>query len=141
MVQTLFSLCLQISGVLPLAVCFDAMVENLITILVHIWTDKIKATDDKQIFLEIKFYLSRDIKRFVLLDDIALFLLKPSIQFFGGKSSHGHSYSDYHQIHLDNTRWSYLIYFNVRNMLKIRQNKNPLKHCIFRCRMLKMVFP
>ena len=82
MVQTLFSLCLQNPGVLALAVCFDAMVENLITILVHIWADKIKATDDKQIFLEIKFYLSRDIKRFVLLDDIALFLLKPSIQFF-----------------------------------------------------------
>ena len=79
-----FFLCLQHPGLLPLAVCFDTLVVNLITTRFHLLTNKIKAAHDNQIFLGIKVYLARNIERFVLLYDITLFLLKSLILFFFG---------------------------------------------------------
>ena len=37
-----FCLCLQHPGLLPLAVCYDKFMENLIRLLFHLLTDKIK---------------------------------------------------------------------------------------------------
>ena len=79
MVQTLFCLCLQHPGLLSLTVCFDKFVEILVTILFHLLRYKIKAAHDEQVFLEIKVYLPHDIEGFVLLCDVALFLLKSLI--------------------------------------------------------------
>ena len=84
--------------------------------------DKMKVGYDKQIFLEIKVHLARDIEQFVLLCDIALFLLK-SLRLFFWNTLNGNSQSDHQLIRLADIRRSYLIYFQVRNMLKILPNK------------------
>ena len=47
MVQTLFCLYLQHPGFHLLAVYFDTMMENLIKIVSHLKTDKIKATHNE----------------------------------------------------------------------------------------------
>ena len=53
----------------------------------------------------------------------------------------GYSQSDYHLIHWDDIHWYYLISFQVFNMLKSPGNKSCLKHRIFHCRTLHLVFP
>ena len=68
MAQVSFCSCLQHPEFLLLAVCFDTMVENPITILFHHRIDKIKAAYDEEISLKIK--------GFVSLCGIAVFLLK-----------------------------------------------------------------
>ena len=70
--------------------------------------DKIKATNDEQIFLEIKVYLVHDIEGFVLLCDNALL---HQFCLGGGDAPYGYSQSDYHLIHLTDIHRSYLIYF------------------------------
>ena len=73
------------------------MVKNVIAILFHLLMDKTKAAHDAQTFLELKVYLTSDIEEFALLWDIALFFMKSSIQFLGGKNTlQGYSQSDYH---------------------------------------------
>ena len=54
---------------------FDRMVENLIAICFHLWTDKIKAANNQQIFLKIKVSLECDIDGFFLFREITLLLL------------------------------------------------------------------
>ena len=51
----------------------------------------------------------------------------------------GYSQSNYHLIHLDDTHMSYLIYFQLRNILKILQIKSHLKHYIFHCKIWQWV--
>ena len=77
MAQISFCLSLQHTGLLPLAGYCDTFVENLITVL--FWTDKIKAAHGEKIFIGIKVYFTHNIEGFVILCDIALFLLKSSI--------------------------------------------------------------
>ena len=127
--QISFCLCLQHPGIVPLAVYFDTFVENLIRILFYLSINKIKAAHDEKFFLGIKVYLAHGIEGFVLLCDISLFLRKSLIQFLGGKNNlHSYSQSDFHLIHLADIRRSYLIYFQVCNMLKILHNENLLTH-------------
>ena len=78
--------------------------------------------------------MAHNIDIFVLLCDIALILLKSLIH-------HGYSQSDCHLICLADIQRSYLIYFQMCNMLKILHNRNRLKHCISHCKMLHLVFP
>ena len=114
----------------------------MIIVLFHLWTNKIKVVYDEQIFMKIRVYLAHEIKVFVLLCNIALFLLKLLIQFVGSKNTLCcHSQPDYHLTHLTGIHRSYLIYFQVYNMLKILCNKNRLNHCIIHWRMLPLVFP
>ena len=79
-----FFLSLEHPGLLSLAVYFDTLMENLITVLFHLWTNAIKAAHDEQKSLEIKVILAPDIKGFVLLSDIVLFL-KESLIYFSGR--------------------------------------------------------
>ena len=61
---------------------------------------------------------------------------------FGGKNTlHCYSVSHYHLIHLADIQRSYLICFQVCNILKILRKENHFKHCIFHCRMLHSVIP
>ena len=106
-------ICIKLQKILLLAVCFDTLVENQ--------TDKIKAAHGEQIFLEMKIYVAHDIEGFVLLCDIALFLLKSL------STLHAYSPSDYHLIHLVDIHRPYWIYFQVCNILKIQHNKNLLQ--------------
>ena len=70
--------------------------------------------------LEIKVYLVRDIEGFVLRFNSALILLKSSILFLGGKNTlYGYSQSNYHPIHRADIHRSYLVYFQVCNMLSV----------------------
>ena len=46
----------------PFAVSFDTLVENLIIILFHMRTDKIRAAHFEQTFMSIKAYLAHDIE-------------------------------------------------------------------------------
>ena len=62
MVQKLFYLCLQHHGLLNFEKCFDNMVKNLIAIIFHLWTNKIKLVHDEQIFQKIKVYLAPDME-------------------------------------------------------------------------------
>ena len=117
MAQTSFSLRLQHSGLLALVFCFDTMAEDLITESLN-WKNKSK------IYLETKFYVAYDIEVFVLLCDIAFFLLKSSIYYY----CYYCYYYYYHLIHLADIRRSYLNYCQVYNMLKILHNRNHLKH-------------
>ena len=126
MVQTLFCSCLQHLELPALAFYFDIMTVNVIAIVFHLRIEKAKASDE-QVFLEIKPYLARDIKRFALLFHNALFLLKSSIKFFLGENNlHGYSQSNFHPIPLADIHRSYLVYFQVCNMIKILRNKNRL---------------
>ena len=84
MVQTLFCLCLEHSGIRPLAACFGTfilqlvLVESLITNFFHLRTNEIKSAHNEEISLEINTYLARNIA-LALLCDIALFLLIKSL--------------------------------------------------------------
>ena len=62
MVQKLFYLCLQHHGLLNFEKCFDNMVKNLIAIIFHLGTNKIKLVHDEQIFQKIKVYLAPDME-------------------------------------------------------------------------------
>ena len=56
-------------------------------------------------------------------------------------ADHLYSQADGHPIHLVDIHQSYLIYFQLFNMLKVKHNKNRLKFCIFHFIMLHLVFP
>ena len=60
--------------------------------------------------------------------------------FWHKNALHGYSQSDYHLIYQSDIHRSYLIYFQVCNMLRILRNKSYLKQCIFKCRMLHLTF-
>ena len=78
---------------------------------------------------------------FFLLFDTTLFLTKSSIWCtLDKKTPHDFSQSNYHLIHLADIQREYLIYFQVFNMPKCLHDRCHLKHCIFHCRMLHLVF-
>ena len=121
MAQISFCLYLQHPGFLSLAVFFFWYNGgNLIIILFHLWTDKKKngtwctnISGDKSLsdtwFRRIRLTLRHCI-------------VSPEIinLFFGGKNTlRDYSQSDYHLIYPSDIHRSYLIYFQVCNMLKI----------------------
>ena len=60
---TSFYLCLQQHyELLTFEMCFDNMVKNLMTIIFHLWINKIKPAHDEQIFQKIKVYLAPDME-------------------------------------------------------------------------------
>ena len=60
-------------------------VSNLIKLIFHQWTDKIKLVHDEKIFLEI-IYLVRDIEGFALFCYIAFFILNHCFSFLWEKT-------------------------------------------------------
>ena len=128
MVQTLFCSCLHLELII-LVVYFDIMADNLIAIVFRLWMEKTKASYDEEIFLEIIWHvISKDLPHFSTAD---CFAWNHQFNFFfgggGGKNTlHGYSQSNYHSIHLADIHQSYLVYFQVFNMLKILHIKNRL---------------
>ena len=60
---TSFYLCLhEHYELLTFEMCFDNMVKNLMTIIFHLWINKIKPAHDEQIFQKIKVYLAPDME-------------------------------------------------------------------------------
>ena len=59
---TSFCLCLQHYELLTFEMCFDNMVKNLMTIIFHLWINKIKPAHDEQIFQKIKVCLAPDME-------------------------------------------------------------------------------
>ena len=129
MVQTLFRSCLQHLGLLVSAVRFDTLVEHL-----------------KQIFFiserkKWKEHMSKTFLSENLFDTLYRRIRLPLRQCIISPETtlHGYSQLDYHVIHQTDIHKSYLIYFQVCNMLKIPHDRNRLNHCIFHCRMLCFV--
>ena len=140
MAQISFCLSLQHTGLLPLAGYCDTFVENLTTVL--FWTDKIKAAHGEKIFSGDKSLFHTQYWR--ICHTLRHRIVSPEIinLIFGDKSTCcGYSQSDYYLIHLADNYRSYLISFQGCSMLKILRNKNDLKHCIFHCKMMHLVFP
>ena len=96
-------LCFEHPQLLYLAGFCYILLENLMTILFHLWTDKTKAAHYEQIFLGRKVSLARDIEGFVLLCDISLSFLKSLI--LGGL---GHS-SCLFSIRLSSNLWGWYL--------------------------------